>query len=418
MPNSAEQKDIQGAKVASTLVEYNDYVNAEDELMEELKYDLFRTGNACKKWVYDKSYSGFMAPRSDGKVDKSKKAKVQGEVIGEVIPIFNIRPDPTAKEMSKCRWFMEIKEVTLDDMISTYKLKAEDYEPKEAEGKDNASSVGNKYRGMNEDEDEKDLDEETRIVGEFWEIPSEHYKKGRFMVVDFDDRRVIHAQSNETPDSALPFFMYYYKKTPYSFWAMGPLHFVQDIQREFNRTNSMISEHIEAWRPKMTVGRGALTRAGSMTVDNFELVEVDYSRGEPKPMTMPEVSAQVPAQRDFYISSMDRVSNIHEVSYSRLPQYASRAPASLYSMMLEQENIKMGPMVARWNKTIVDEARFRLKLMDKYYDQPRMVKIMGPNKKSYVAYFGKTDLNQNFDIRLEIGVTLNQSTTIQMRSST
>ena len=415
MPNSSEQKDINGARVASTLIEYNDYVNSEDELMEELKYDLFRTGQACKKWIFDKTYSGFMVPKKNGKVDKKEKpTEAPGEVIGEVVPIFNIRPDPTAKEMSKCRWFMEIKEITLADLLSTYKVKEEDIEREEKPG--GPAAVGDKYRGMNEDEDEKDLEEETRVIGEFWEIPTEHYKNGRFVVIDFDDRKIVHAQSNESPDSALPYFMYYYKKTPYSFWAMGPLHFVQDIQRNVNRRESMISDHVEAWRPKMSVGRGALTRAGSMVLDNFELVEVDYSRGEPKPMTMPELSPQVPADRDFLISSLDRVSNIHEVSYSRLPQYASRAPASLYSMMLEQENIKMGPMVSRWNKTIVDEARFRLKLMDKYYDQPRMVKIMGPNKESYVAYFDKTDLSENYDIRLEIGVTLNQSTTIQLRS--
>lgn len=413
MPNSTEQKDIQGAQVASRLIEYNDYLNFEEDLMEELKYDLFRTGNACKKWTFDKSAPAYMAPKKNGKPDKESKQKVSGDVRGEVVPIFNIRPDTTAKDMKDCRWMIEFKEVTVDDIVAAYGVRSEELR---RENESKTDNTGQKYEGMNEDKDEKDLSEPTRILAELWERPSKTYKNGRFVVVDVDDALVLHAQANPNPNGQLPYFMYYYKKSKYSFWAMGPLHFIQDIQRSYNRTISITAEHIEAWRPKMAVGSGALKRAGSMTVDSFEIVEVDFSKGEPRPMQMPELSPQVMAFREFLRSSIDDVSNIHEVSYSRLPQYASRAPASLYAMLLEQENTKMGPAVAKWNKTIVEEAQFRLRLMDKYYDVPRMVKIMGPNKKSSIDYFSSADLNENFDVRLEIGITLNQSSTIQLRT--
>jgi len=410
VPNSSEAVDIHGAAVATRLLDYNDYINDSEKLMEEIKYDLFNTGNACKKWYFDKSTYGYMAPREGGKINTSARHRIPGEVVGEVVPIFNIRPDPTAKTIEKCRWFIEIKEVTIQDILDTYKVAPEKLSLETEE----AGGYAQKYIGMNEPVEEKDKNEKTRIVAEFWERPSKWYPRGRFIVTT--DNIVLHAGDNPNPEHDLPYFMYYYHKTPYSFWAKGPLHFIQDIQREFNRMISIISEHIEAWRPKMTVGQGALKNKGSMTVDSFEIVEVDYSRGEPKPMQMPQLQPQVMEFRDFLVASVDRVSNIHEVSYARLPQYASRAPASLYSMMLEQENIKLGPMVARWNDTIVKEAAFRLKLMDKYYEHPRLVKIMGPNKRTQIEYFSRADLAQNFDVRLEIGVTLNQSTTVQLRS--
>lgn len=410
VPNSAEATDIHGSQVATRLLDYNDYVNESQALMEDTKYDLFNTGNACKKWIYDKSSSSYMAPKLNGKVDSSKKQRIQGEVIGTVVPIFNIRPDPTAKEIEHCRWFIEIKEVTVQDIVDTYKIPKEKLDLEA----DSPAPTGDKYRGMNEPIEEKDKSEKTRIVAEFWERPSQWYRNGRMIVTI--DNIAVHAGKNTCPDSDLPYFMYYYHKTPYSFWAKGPIHFVQDIQRWFNRMVSIEAEHIESWRPKMTVGPGALKAKGSMTVDSFEIVEVDYSRGDPKPMQMPQLSPQVMEFRDFLVASIDRVSNIHEVSYSRLPQYASRAPASLYSMMLEQENIKLGPMVSGLNKTIIKEAKFRLKIMDNYYDHPRMVKIIGQNKRTQIEYFDKADLNSNFDVRLEIGVTLNQSTTMQLRS--
>lgn len=411
VPNSTEQKDIHGAEVATRLIEFNDDVNDMPDLKEELKYDLFNTGNSCEKWIYDKSAHGYMGVKDNGKYDDSKKQKTSGEVIGRVVPIFNIRPDPTAKTVEDCRWFIEIYEATVEDILKTYpKISRERLNMETAD-----DSVGsNKYAGMNEPIEEKDKEQKTRIVSEFWERPSEWYKSGRMIVTV--DNIVAYTKENTCPGSDLPYFMFYYHKTPYSFWAKGPLHYVQDSQRSLNRMTSMMVEHVESWRPKMTVGQGALKTAGSITLDPCEIVEVDYSRGVPQAMSMPALQPQVAELRDFFIASVDRVSNIHEVSYSRLPQYASRAPASLYSMMLEQESMKLGPMVTKWNKTIRHVAKFRLMLMDKYYDQPRMVKIMGENKKTKIDYFEATDLSGNFDVRLEIGVTLNQSTTVQMRT--
>lgn len=165
----------------------------------------------------------------------------------------------------------------------------------------------------------------------------------------------------------------------------------------------------------MAVGKGGLTNAQSMTVQAFEIVEVDYSRGEPKAMTMPKLDSDVAVYRDFLISSVDRVSNVHEVSYSRLPQYASRAPASLYSQMLEQENIKLASFIKRSNKTLKKEAQFRLQLMDKHYTVPRMTKIVGEGRQVSVEYWESADMNSNFDVRMEVGISVNQSMAIQQK---
>jgi hypothetical protein len=178
---------------------------------------------------------------------------------------------------------------------------------------------------------------------------------------------------------------------------------------------SIEAEHHESWKPKLAVPLGGLARMNSLTTDFAEIVELSFNGGKPEPIIMPPMNSQIPAFREFLIAGVDRTSNVHEVSYSRLPQYASRAPASLYQMMLEQESVKLDPMIKRTNKTIRDEARFRLRMMDKYYSEQRLIKIMGPNRMSSVRYFSKIDLNENFDVQLEIGVSLNQSPTIQQR---
>lgn len=412
-PNSGEMKDIRGAQVSTKLIDYNDAINDVEELYEDAKYDLLRPGISCIKWYWDKAHYATLQ-----KSDQPNGVRgATGEVIGEIVSIFNIRPDPTAKTRKKCQWIVEVKEVTKEELKRVYKVKDDWFEDKAVSkktkkaGTETKAALINKYKGMHEELSEKDKDAETYIVKEFWDRPSSLYPDGRFIVTSEGD--VLDARKNPSPDGDLPYFFFVYKKKGNSFWPRGPLHYIQGIQREFNRMISIQSEHIESWRPKMSVGKGAVKRAGAFTVDSFEMVEVDYSRGEPKAIHMPELSPQVTLYRDFLEGAVASVSNVHEVSYARLPQYASRAPASLYSMMLEQENIKLTPMVKRINKTLREMAMFRLKLMDKHYTAKRMVKVVGQHKEATIEYFDRTDLSQNYDVRLEIGVSLHQSPTIQ-----
>jgi len=417
-PNSGEQKDIRGAQVATKLLDYNDVVNDVEELYEDAKYDLLRPGISCVKWYWDKSH---YATIQKGKKGEEKGVWSQaGECVGEIVSIFNIRPDPTAKSREKCRWIIEVKEVTKEELKRVYKVKEDWFyaagtrkKGKKAKkaGHETKAALIQKYKGMHEPLDEKDKDEPTYIVKEFWERPSDLYPDGRFIATGEGD--VLDARENPSPNGDLPYWFLIYKKRGNSFWPRGPLYYVQGIQREFNRMISIQSEHIESWRPKMAVGKGAIKRAGAFTVDAFEMVEIDFGKGDPKPIHMPELSPQVTIYRDFLEGAVASVSNVHEVSYARLPQYASRAPASLYSMMLEQENIKLTPMVKRINKTLKQMARFRLELMDKHYTAKRMIKVVGQHKESTIEYFESSDLSQNFDVRLETGVSLHQSPTIQ-----
>jgi hypothetical protein len=414
-PNSGEDRDIRGAEVATKMLDHNDHTVGLDELLEELKEDLLRTGNACMKWWWDKSLHGLWAPKLGGGVDKKNKQKDPGEVQSDVVPIFNIRVDPTARRPRDCQWVLEIKEVNRADLLEIFELYGidlKDIDPT-LEFKDLEESKDRYSIVRNVDDRENQHKESTYIIKEYWEKSNRDYKNGRLILTC--GPYVLYAGKNPSPEAELPYFFYYYKKKKYSFWANGPAYYVQDLQRNINRTVSLIAEHIEAWRPKMAIPEGALKRHASMTVGPFELVEIDTTKGDPRPLQMPELSQQVMAHRDFLIASVDRVSNVHEVSYSRLPQYASRAPASLYSMMLEQENIKLAPMVKMVNKTLIDQATFRLKLMGQHYKRKRMVQIVGVARSTSVDFFDASDLNNNYDVRLERGVTINKSSTIQTR---
>jgi len=402
VPNSSEQKDINGSIVATKILAHNDVIVGIDGVTEDMKYDMYRTGTGCIRWFWDESLSGF------GQVEKGKAARrVEGDVGCYSPDIFNLRPDPAAKRPDQLRWMFEIKEISVDDFLSTYGDKVEEEWLK----KQIESDPAKKYMGTNEDLSEKHRDMPTVVILEFIEKPSNKYPQGRFIVVLAD--KAVEAGPNTNADNDLGYFFYYYRKNRRSFWGRGPLYYVQPIQKEFNRMVSMESEHYEAWRPKMMVPMGSLARASSMIAGSLELVEIPFDRGaRPEPVQMPQLSSGQKEYRDFLLAAKDMVSNIHEPSYAQLPKYSSQSPNSLYQSMLEQEAVKLDPMVKRTNKTILAQSRFRLKLMAKHYGERRLVKIMGPNKIAATRYFSAIDLNQNYDVQLEIGVSINQSTTV------
>jgi hypothetical protein len=84
-------------------------------------------------------------------------------------------------------------------------------------------------------------------------------------------------------------------------------------------------------------------------------------------------------------------------------------------MMLEQENLKIDPMIKRINKTLLEEGRFRLRLMEKHYKQERLIKIVGRSNEASIMWFKGADLKGNTDVKLNIGVSIHQSKVVQQR---
>lgn len=403
LPNSSDTEDVNAAQIATSLLAHNDYVNNTENLNEELKYDLIRTGNAWRKWTWDTGAFGYIKGEDgDG---NPKAVKQAGELIGVVPSVFNIRPDPTAKTVEEMRWLIELAEVTEDVILENFDIAKEELRKCE-------STDATKYVGMNEKENEKDKDEHTYIVKYYWEKATKKYPQGRHLIVV---GKIILWRGENPCLGQIPYWHYGYKRYGNSLWHTGPLHHVQDLQRIDNRMVSITSEHIEAWKPKLQIGPGALVKNGAYTTEAAEIVEVDSSKGEVRPIPIPELSPQVGAFMGYIENAINTVANVHEVSYSQLPTGANRAPASLYSMMLEQENLKIDPMIKRINKALLSEGRFRLRMMEKYYKQDRLIKIVGRSREASIAYFKGADLKGNTDVKLNIGVNIHQSKVVQQR---
>jgi hypothetical protein len=395
-PNSSETKDIEAAQVSTKFLADNDYANNAEVLMDSMKFDLINTGNACITWQFDK--------------ERRDSIGNTGLVVGRIPSVFNIRPDPTAHNREEMRWFIEFQEIERGTIKDTYGVDDMDIDGDADEGA--VVSDMNKYKGLFEEVDDKDKNEKTDIVAFYWEKKNDKFKGGRLIIST--GKCILYSGSNPALGE-IPFWMYVYKRRGNSAWGTGPYFHVQPIQREINRVCSITSEHHEGWRAKMIVPEDSISKRGAFTTDSFELLEYDPTRGEPHAANMPELSPQVSAWRDFLLVSFGQVANVHEVSYSQLPKYSSRAPASLFSMMLEQENMKIDPMLKSINSGIKEMGKFRLRLISKYYNKERKVKIVGLGEAASIDMYEGADIEGNYDVKLEQGVHMKQSRVVQQR---
>lgn len=427
VPNSGEAQDVAASRIATKLISHNDYENDVEALFADMSDDLVNTGNgwATYQWIDDSGHFGYMpilpagVTVKDGKIVGAKvkveHKKAEGEVIGYSPSVYNIRPDTAATTRRGMRWLIEIKEVPVSDILDAFSNVTKEEVLGAIEGKSVTSDkfVGVSIRKQDRQDQEgiRDIDA-TALVAYYWERTTKRFPKGR-LILSLGDK-LLTAGSNPC-FGEIPYWHFGFKKCGNSLWHTGPLLHVQPVQRAFNRMISIISEHIEGWKPKLAMSSSSLIKEGAYTSDSLEIVELHEGVEKPFAINVPELSAAVTAFRDFLQSAFNIVANVHEVSYSQLPKYASRAPASLFSMMLEQEAVKMTPMMKRFNRDIKEMGSFRLRLMEHYYDTNRLIKVVGEGEETAIEYFKGAQLEGNYDVKLVFGVSLHQSKVIQQR---
>ena len=125
------------------------------------------------------------APKKKGKIDTDNKAEESGEVNCKVVPIFNVRPDPTAKRPKDMRWLIEIKECTRQEILDKFGKKENKYRVTNEILDEIKETYRTQRDTMYRIPDEQDDDSEAFILRELWERPSQYYEKGRFIVTCF-----------------------------------------------------------------------------------------------------------------------------------------------------------------------------------------------------------------------------------------
>ncbi len=391
-PNTTEPEDIKSAKLSSAVVEY---LNIKGDFKNKINQAKFRnliTGNIYWKVWWNKNLSAYI------KGEKGKAQGEKGDVDFNYISCFNVRPDPLAKNPSEWRWFDEGKELPASSVEAEFGLPAKTL-PHEA--------IRTTDMDVFDVEPEKSK-EPTVIRIEHWEKKSKARPKGRFMVVT-SSHWLLWDKNSPAPDGELPYF-----KLPgimpilNSQFDDSPVRIAQPSQRKLNRYGSMVDEAIEEYRVKCMVPGGSMSESDfkRYTRAGIDFVEFQPGVGAPYWQAPPPLPDFLVNWLDFQQNEIEEETSLRKISKAQIPKYGTRASGVLWKGLKGQDEKVLLPIVEDTDNALLAPMKYMLKLVQKHYSVPRLVKVSGRNKSTVQIFLTGTELRDNTDVRVKAGVEM------------
>lgn len=389
VPATNEEEDIQTAKAATKLIDYLwRKINMRDKVFK-LSMWFLTCGTGYLKTYWNPDI---------GDVIDEEGTKL-GDVAIDVVSPFDMVFDKTAQEWSQVRWCIETKLRNTSYVKERYGV---DVEPE-----DNLVST-NVFEGMlanlngfQNDSPMTKVKDGVRVK-EYWEIPSSDYPKGRHITTA--GGKLLQYEDN--PYGRLPYFCFTHISVPGKVHGRSVIEDMIPLNREYNKTRSQrIENKDKTINPRILVPSNCLL--SEPTDAPGELLEYQSSVGKPEWIYPPSEPSYMQAELEMLIQDMNDVSGIHEVSQGQNPPGVKSGVAIAY--LQEQDDTKLGPTIHTIENNLEKWATFVLELVEQYYDEPRLIKVVGKNNQIEVIEFKGADIKGNRDVIVVAGSALPQS---------
>lgn len=242
------------------------------------------------------------------------------------------------------------------------------------------------------------------LVKEVWIKPNGHrdFPDGGMLTI-INDRCVQAIRQWPWPFKEFPFYKYSGIPTG-GFYSDSVLVDLIPLQKEYNRTRSqMVEIKNTVGKPRMFYQQGSLDprRIGSEPNQ-----AIPYLAGYSPPVPMPaaEVPATMPMELDRLSSDFDDISGQHEISRGNTPAQVTSGTA--ISFLQEQDDTKLSYQVASIEYAIQTLGRHYLKLVAKYWETERLIKVVGKDNYVQSLLWKGNDLRGNTDVIVQTGSAL------------
>jgi hypothetical protein len=390
--NTSEDEDKKAANIGSEALECTNSARHFKAKINTGKFWTLITGNAYWKEWWNKSLLAFaLDPKS------TKPVKDRGDVDYDFVNPFNIRTDPHAKCREDWRWVIEGKRLPVSVIENRFSLPSGTIS---GESIDKAEGTG-----LFERPEFKRDKEPTAILLEHWERPTNDFEKGRFIVTC--QEVLLYDDKSPAPNADIPYF-HMKGLVPILDEQYGDsmVRVGQASQRRINRYASQNDEMYENFKPKNLIPLGSLRSPDLKAYkrSGIDFIEYNSRYGAPSwqnPPTPPDSSM---SWISFQEREFETETSTRETSYGRLPKYASRASGVLFEGLRQQDTAVLFQMIEDWNTVLCDAMKYRLELIQKHYDHPRLIKMVGKENNVSIVYFEGAELRDNTDVRVKSGI--------------
>lgn len=329
-----------------------------------------------------------------------------GQVIERVCNLLNWFPHPV-REWDDCRYVVETDPMDIDQIKAVFGKTADKVVTEELEITEWAGLYGgttSSHSGINEGNGS-----DHALVKFLRHIPDERWPKGLLLITAGDV--VLYKGDLDSCDGKLPYSYIPYRKLPGMFWGASPFQDLIPLQKRVNAIDS----HIVQNRKQMVSNQWLIPEGSSIShIDGRAGLMIRWSPHstagfKPERIQGVGVSQQVLNERASTLQDMDEVSGAREILQGDVPPGPETGAAIEY--LQEQAFRRFGPAVANWRQGLSEHEHRKLKLVEKYWDEPRLIRTLGHNKQTESHYFDKSDIEGATDMHIGVGVGMNFSET-------
>lgn len=379
MPNSADEKDISAARAAESIFEY---------LMFETKFNRHR--RAATLWALLTGTGFFKTYYDPNQLDNSK---IPGKMITEAPSPYHMFVPLLQEEEIEVQPYI-IQAMTKDKGWVKQRFGKEVQEDSEVAGGAFEQKLLN-VLGINKNL----IAHKMCHVKEIWVKPCHEYPNG--MVAWFTKDTLLEVLEGWPYTHGMyPFIKISHIPTT-KFYGGSVITDLIPLQREYNKSRSAIIESKNRMaKPQLLVAQGSIDPR-KVTSEPGQMIQYKLGFPVPTPLPLQPLPNYVMQEMDSTLKDMDDISGQYEVTRGRTPPGVEAASAIAY--LQEENDSRLHHTVASIEEAVQDIGRQLLSLCGQYWDIPRLVNVVGKTGLQEAMEFKGSDLNGNYDLRIESG---------------
>lgn len=243
------------------------------------------------------------------------------------------------------------------------------------------------------------------LVKEIWIKPEAHedFPEGGLLTV-INDKVVQCKQKWPYPFPEFPFYKYNAMATG-GFYSDSIIVDLIPIQKEYNKKRSQAVEiQNTVGKPKLVYQQGSLD---PRMITNEPGQSIPYRAGYEKPEVVPggEVPVSFVNEIAQLATEFDDISGQHEVSRGQTPTSAISSGTAI-AYLQEQDDAKLTAQVASIEAGIELLGMHHLFMVSHFWDDDRIIKVVGNNDTFEAIHWKKNMLKGNTDVRVQTGSAL------------
>lgn len=188
------------------------------------------------------------------------------------------------------------------------------------------------------------------------------------------------------------------------FYAESTITDLIPLQKEYNRTRGQIIEAKNRMaKPQLLAEIGSIDPK-KITTEPGQVIMYQPGHAKPEPLPLQSLPSYVLQELDRITTDWADISGIHEVSQGSAPPGVTAATA--ISFLQEQDETKLSHTVQSIERAVERIAQMTLSYVVDYWDQERIIRVVGDSGAFDSKALKGSDLVGNTDIKVEAGSAL------------